>query len=167
MIMSDQKFENKDLMEQKMPNVEEKIRDLIHRIAEKEAQLNETSKNRDQYLRKLFLDIIQVCDSFENLFEFLETKKEELSPDTMRVMNNFKTIHRLLQKVLKDRQVLVIKTESSYFDPHWQQILETVQDPTKEDGFVVEEINKGYIWQDYVLREAKVKVVKNESDGSL
>ncbi len=137
------------------------IRGLINNLAEAEGALKRTHREHEQFLRKTYLDIIRVCDSFERLFKLLSDRRDSLSEDTKHYINNFRTIHRRLQKVLKDRQVLPIQTESPFFDPHWHQAVEVVADPARENGFILEELSKGYVWKDQVLREANVKIVKN------
>lgn len=141
--------------------LEDKIRSLIRELADQENMLKNTTLEHYQFLKKTYLDIIRVCDSFDRLFKILDSRKEELSKDTQHYINNFRTVQRLLQKVLKDRQVLPIQTESPYFDPHWHKAVEVVEDPTKEDGYILEEFSKGYVWKDQILREAEVKIVKN------
>jgi molecular chaperone GrpE len=137
------------------------IRSLIQNLAETEDALKKTTREHERFLRKTYIDIIRVCDSFERLFTLLDSRRDSLSEDTRHYINNFRTIYRRVQKVLKDRQVLPIQTESPYFDPHWQQAIEVVEDPDHEDGFVLEELSKGYVWKGQVLREANVKIVKN------
>lgn len=141
--------------------LEAHIRTLIQSLAETESELKQTTQAHDRFLRKTYIDIIRVCDSFERLFALLDNRSDSLSEETRHYINNFRTIYRRVQKVLKDRQVLPMQTESPYFDPHWQQAIEVVEDPDREDGFILEELSKGYVWKGQVLREANVKIVKN------
>ncbi len=146
----------------KTTTLELEIRAVIRKLADMEHEVGRAKQDSENDLRKLFLDIIRVCDSFERLFDFYDARKDTLPMETKKFINNTKAIYRLLQKVLKDRKVLEIKTESPFFDPHWHEAVETVADPSREDGTILEEVNKGYVWKNYVLRETKVKIVKND-----
>jgi hypothetical protein len=65
-------------------------------------------------------------------------------------------IDRLLQK----HELIGIESIGQLFDPMVMEALETVADPTKRSGEVVEELRRGYKKNDVVLRYALVRVAK-------
>ena len=46
------------------------------------------------------------------------------------------------------------------FDPNFHQVVQEVEDKTKETGTVIAEIQTGYMIHDRILREAMVVVTK-------
>jgi molecular chaperone GrpE (heat shock protein) len=141
--------------------VEQQVRQLIHDKGELESLLKNERRENNEKTRKLFLEIIDVCDAFDRFFKQVDELDAALSPDAKRLVGNIRTVERLLARTLKNNRVQEIHTETPYFDPHWHKIDEVVKDPTKDEGFIVEQVHKGYAWQGTVLREAVVRVVRN------
>ena len=81
-------------------------------------------------------------------------------------IGNFRTVYRLLDKVLSEQGVTKIESLDQAFDPHWHKVVGTVVDPSKQDGTIVEETKRGYVWQNQILREAEVIVVRNREGVS-
>ena len=48
--------------------IEGKIRSLIRHVVELEKETKDQDLEETAFLRKLYLEIIQICDSFERLF---------------------------------------------------------------------------------------------------
>ena len=46
------------------------------------------------------------------------------------------------------------------FDPQWHKVAEIVVDETKPEGTIVEELKKGFLWRNQILRKAEVVVVR-------
>ncbi len=62
-----------------------------------------------------------------------------------------------LVKTFNQFGVFEIKS-SEKFNPHEMECVMRASDPGKEDGMVLEEFQKGYMFNDSILRPAKVKV---------
>ena len=68
-------------------------------------------------------------------------------------------IYNQLLDILKKEGVVEIKANGERFDPMYHEALEQIEVSEKEkDGIVLEELQKGYMIYDRVLRPAKVKV---------
>ncbi|MCX6760489.1 MAG: nucleotide exchange factor GrpE [Candidatus Nealsonbacteria bacterium] len=101
------------------------------------------------------LKILPILDNF-NLIE----KK---LPEDLKKDDNIKGILRLKNQIedfLKIQGVEEIKTAGNKFDPNFQEAAEMVEAEGAESGTVLEEIQKGYMINNRVLRPAKVRVVK-------
>jgi molecular chaperone GrpE len=107
----------------------------------------------------LLLKLLPVVDDFERAFQ---TLPEDLA-DTPWV-NGITMILRKLQSVLETENVTPIQTAGQPFDPQWHQAI--LQEETTEhpDGYVTEEMQRGYRLGDRVLRPSMVKVASNQKE---
>ena len=63
--------------------------------------------------------------------------------------------------MIEKEGVRQIKTEGEKFDPYKHEILMSEKtDKEEDDEKIIEELQKGYMFKDRVLRYAKVKVLK-------
>ena len=69
-------------------------------------------------------------------------------------------IKNQLQDLLKSQGVEEMKAVSGKFDPNFQEVVEEIEEKDKEAGLVIEEVQKGYLLHDRVLRPARVKISK-------
>lgn len=67
-------------------------------------------------------------------------------------------IKNQLEQILKRRGLAEIKAVGEKFNPHFHEAVEMGEG--EESGIILEEIQKGYLLNDKVLRPAKVKVAK-------
>jgi len=67
-------------------------------------------------------------------------------------------IYRKFLGILEKEGVRPIETKGQRFDPKYHEAVITVSLPDREDFEIVEEIRKGYLYHDEVLRPAQVKV---------
>jgi len=75
------------------------------------------------------------------------------------------SLHEQLTKILVDEGLIPMESIGKPFDPYRQEVMLSESDPKLADDIVIEEIQKGYILHDKVLRPAKVKVNKNDNKG--
>ncbi len=107
----------------------------------------------------LLLKLLPVVDDFERAFQALP----EDSTDAAWV-DGFKMILRKLQGILESQDVAPIEAADQPFDPLWHQAV--VQEETDEhpDGYIIEEMQRGYRLGDRVLRPSMVKVASNTNE---
>jgi molecular chaperone GrpE len=92
-------------------------------------------------------------------FNLIESKL----PEDLKKDDNVKGIIRLKNQIedfLKAQGVEEMKTEGKKFDPNFHEAAEMAEVKEAEPGTILEEIQKGYMINNRVLRPAKVKVVK-------
>jgi molecular chaperone GrpE len=154
------------------------------KIAELEAQLAET---RDQLLRKaadfenfrkrmnqekqgaieyanqsLLLDIIPVIDDFERAIQAGES-----SSDLTAFLEGVKMIEKRLTGQLEAKWGLKrFSSVGEPFDPNIHEALMMEKSPQASEAVVQEDLVKGYLLKDRVIRAAKVKVLMPENTGN-
>ena len=163
---------------------DEKIAELEAKSTDLAAQLVET---RDQLLRKaadfenfrkrmnqekqsaieyanqtLLLDIIPVIDDFERAIQ-----AGEGSTDLTAFLEGVKMIEKRLTGQLEAKWGLKrFNSVGEPFDPNRHEALMMEKSPDVSEAMVQEDLVKGYLLKDRVIRAAKVKVVMPEDLGS-
>jgi len=66
-----------------------------------------------------------------------------------------------LQKVMDSEGVRVIEAEGHPFDPFRHDAIMEVETSEEPDGVIVEEVLRGYMYKDRVLRASMVKVARS------
>jgi molecular chaperone GrpE len=148
--------------------VEADIRRLIKEVAEARFAAEQADREHRDFTRKLFLELLDVLDAFDRVFADMRRKPEHITAPVKIWMGNFRTVRRLVDIVLRERGVTRIENAAGEFDPHWHRATETVVDPSKADGTIVEETQPGYTWRNELLRKAEVIVARSapEPDGA-
>lgn len=108
----------------------------------------------------LLLKILPVVDDFERAFQTLPQELADVAwADGMRM------VLRKLQAILESHEVTPIEAAGQPFDPQWHEAV--FQEETNEhpDGYVIEEMQRGYRLGERVLRPAMVKVASNQNES--
>lgn len=102
---------------------------------------------------KLVEQLLPVVDNFDRA---LQTSRESRDFDAM--LKGVEMTFRQLDQVLAQEGLLAMESVGKPFDPERHQAIMQVESDEYEEGIVVEEIQKGYVLKDRVLRPAMVKV---------
>jgi len=143
--------------------LEADLRSLMREAAEARFQLEEAARQRAAAERDWLLRLLEVSDAFERVFRNVEARPEKIT-DQMKVwLGNFRAVGRLLTRQLTERGVERMPNATGRaFDPTRQTVLETLADPARQDGTIVEEVQGGWERGGEILRKAAVKVVRND-----
>jgi molecular chaperone GrpE len=96
--------------------------------------------------------LLPTLDSFEMALKNTNNKEEFIKGVELIFSQLFQTLEDLGMK----------KIESNCkFDPYKHEVLLT-QDSDKDDGCILEELQKGYSFKDLVIRHSKVKIAKKK-----
>lgn len=137
------------------------ICNLIVKCEDLKESLEKEQRKAKTDVKKLLLSSLEVVDTFNALFKKIAQKRSEVDPQTKIWLGNFKSIKRLAERVLADAGVSQIEAPSGKAIPGLHRIVATKKMPGLEDYTILEEVEKGYLWQGEVLRESSVVVVKN------
>ncbi|MFA6978071.1 MAG: nucleotide exchange factor GrpE [Ignavibacteriaceae bacterium] len=130
---------------------------LLRKVAEfdnyKRRTENEFS-NLLKYAAENFIKkILPVVDDFERSLKHLSESDENSS-----VTEGIKMIYDKLAKILDDQGVKKIESVGKPFDVHFHEALLQKKDETQPPHAVLDELETGYLYQDKVIRHAKVIV---------
>lgn len=102
---------------------------------------------------KLITELLPVIDNFERALA-----SGEQGADVTSYAKGVEMIFRQLEGVLKTEGLTAMEAVGEHFNPEFHQAIMQVESEEHEEGVVVEEVQKGYILKDKVLRPAMVKV---------
>ncbi|HLQ97973.1 MAG TPA: nucleotide exchange factor GrpE [Candidatus Dormibacteraeota bacterium] len=120
-----------------------KKRTQRERIAER------TYKSQD-----LVNELLPALDNFERALAVEPTE------ETKSILEGITMVYNQLNDALKTENVEVIETVGKEFDPNLHHAVMQVEDENYESNIVIEELQKGYILKERVIRPAMVKVNK-------
>ncbi|MCZ7647474.1 MAG: nucleotide exchange factor GrpE [Planctomycetota bacterium] len=135
----------------------EDVAALMREAAEQRTSRAEQESQHGGETRRLLLALVEALDAFERVRRSVEAKAELVTPQMKLWLGNYRTIGRLLEKALGEHGVGRIE-KLERFDPQWHKAGETVVDPSREEGLILEKLLDGYVWNGQVLRKAEVKV---------
>lgn len=107
-----------------------------------------------QAKRKTLSELLQVIDNFDRARSQIKPTSEEAEG----VHKSYQGIYKQLVESLKKIGVSPMRAEGKPFDPNLHEAI--MREPTAdyEEGIVIEELVRGYLLGDKVLRHAMVKV---------
>jgi len=110
--------------------------------------------------RDFVLKILPILDDLEKAL--LEGKKGDL--DVNPFYKGVELIYRKFVALLEKEGVKQLAVEGCKFDPKYHEAVSTVSLPEREDYEIVEELRKGYLFHDEVIRPAQVVVNRTSED---
>jgi len=126
--------------------------DLINYKKRTEQEKQELSKFANLVL---ILNLLPILDDFERAYSAIPPKMANLS-----WVEGIKLIERKLWALLEAQRVTQIKALGEPFDP---KLHEAIRQDKGQEGIVIEEIQKGYMIEDRVIRPTKVVVGNGEA----
>jgi len=106
---------------------------------------------------ELVLGLLSVLDNFDRALA--EHQKQAHDEKFNAWVEGFELISKNLYKFLYDKGIREIDC-STTFDPQYHEAIAHIAVPDKQAGDIVEVAQKGYLFNDVVLRPAKVVVAK-------
>lgn len=103
--------------------------------------------------KRILLKIISILDNFNRAEEATQKKEAD------EIINGLLIIKKQIELFLKEEGITEIEAVGKEFDPQFHEAVEVVESDI-ESGTIVEELEKGYILEDEVIRASKVKVAQ-------
>ena len=114
---------------------------------------NEHANNLKFMAQGIIEQMLPIVDNFERSLA-VENPSEEVAG----FLKGYEMIYKQIVTLLENQGVKVIETKGKEFDPNFHQAVMTVSDENYKPGMVVEELQKGYMLKDSVIRASLVKV---------
>ncbi|MDD5506400.1 MAG: nucleotide exchange factor GrpE, partial [Candidatus Omnitrophica bacterium] len=108
----------------------------------------------------IILELLNVLDDLERTIELAESGHQDLSS----FLKGVEMILSHLYEMLKEYGVKPIEAKGKIFDPHLHEALMQAENAELPEHTIVEEMQKGYMLNDRVIRTSKVKVSKKAED---
>jgi molecular chaperone GrpE len=104
----------------------------------------------------IILELLDILDDLERTVELAQSNDQNLSS----FLKGVEMILAHLYQMLKEYGVKPIEAQGKAFDPHYHEALMEIENKDIPEHTVVEELQKGYLLNERVIRTAKVKVSK-------
>jgi molecular chaperone GrpE len=156
--------------ENKIVELEKEVAELKDRFLRKAAEFeNYKRRNENDQLNLIkyaaesfIIKILPVIDDFERSLEHIDTAKSNEG-----LKEGIKLVYDKLMKVLDDQGVKKIDSVGKPFDVHYHEALLQRKDDKVKPHTVLEEVEKGYLYKDRVIRHSKVIVSEDSSEESV
>jgi len=161
--------EKKEVKEVKEVTPEEKINELEDKLtrtfAEMENQRRRFEKEKDDAFDyggfSFAKEALNLIDNLERSKQILES--DEALKDTealKKTLEHFEIISKDMISIFSKNGVIPVVSIGKKLDPNQHQAMMEIDDDQKEPGTIVQEIQKGFMMKDRLLRPALVGVSK-------
>ena len=148
--------------ENKLKAAEEK---LLRAMAETENQRKRFDKERQEAFEfggfnfaRESLSLLDNIDRAINSFKNDDALKN--NKDLDKIIEGIEIVKKDLVSIFKKNSIETIECLNKKFDPNFHQGMLEIENDTKEPGMVIQEIQKGYMMKDRLLRPSLVGVTK-------
>jgi len=154
--------ENKVSSEEKIKELEEK---LTRTLAEMENQRRRFEKEKEDAFEyggfALAKESLNLIDNFERSKQSLENDEKIKNTEALKKnLEHLDIIKKDLISIFKKNNIEEIITIDKKLDPNLHQAMLEIEDDSKEPGTIVQEIQKGFMIKDRLLRPSLVAVSK-------
>jgi len=166
--------ESEAIVETKEETIEEKLKDsqdkLLRAMAEMENQRRRSEKEKNEAFEfggfnfaRESLSLIDNIDRAISSFKNDETFKD--LPNIDKIFDGIEIVKKDLLSIFKKNGIEEINCINKKFDPNFHQAMLEVEGSSKEPGTVVQEIQKGYMMKNRLLRPSLVGVAKKSEEN--
>tara|TARA_B100000212_G_scaffold46358_1_gene29937 strand:- start:699 stop:1325 length:627 start_codon:yes stop_codon:yes gene_type:complete len=155
--------------EKKQQTPEEKIKDLEDKVtriyADMENQRRRYEKEKEEAFEyggfSFARESLNLIDNLERSKVALQNDNELKNTEALKkIIEHLEIINKDMLSILKKNNIEVIKSINEKLDPNFHQAMMEVEDDSKDPGTIVQEIQKGFMMKDRLLRPALVCVSK-------
>ena len=163
--------EKENAEEAKELSLDEKIKELEEKIVRLYAEMENQRRRYDKEKDEAFeYGGFSFAKEALNLLDNLERSKESLNNDETikdqdilkKVISHLDIIYKDILSIFKKNNIEPIKSIDQKLDPNLHQAMMEIEDNSKEPGTIVQEIQKGFLMKDRLLRPSLVGVSKKE-----
>ncbi|WP_019119957.1 nucleotide exchange factor GrpE [Brevibacillus massiliensis] len=130
---------------------------LLRAMADMDNMRRRMRKEQEDLAKYASMNLVEaMLPTLDNFERALSVDKESLTVDTL--LEGVNMIYRQMVQLLEKEGLSPIESVGKPFDLNVHQAVMQVEDPEFESGVVVEELQKGYLFKDRVIRPAMVKV---------
>ena len=161
----DDKEQEKEISpEEEIENLKDK---LARTFAEMENQRRRFEKEKDDAFEyggfSFAKESLNLLDNLERSKASLENDDKLKNTETLKkVIEHLDIVNKDIISIFKKNNIEQIKSINEKLDPNLHQAMMEIEDDTKEPGTIIQEIQKGYMMKDRLLRPSLVGVSKKK-----
>ena len=160
--LEDNNFQKPEEIKELSPEVKsiQSFANSLKRLqADFENYIKRAEKDKQEFTKyashRLISKLLNTLDDFERTLNIVDVVNDKA------IKEGIEMVYKQLQKILTEEGVKPIEVAEKKFDPYMHEVLDIVEG--KEDNKIVDELQKGYLLHDKVLRTSKVRITKSQS----
>ena len=150
-----------DSQEKKIAELNDKV---LRLLAENQNIRKNQEKEKEDILKygsfNFASQILNLTDNLDRAFSIFKNNEKFKDKEFLEITNGIELIEKELLNTLEKNSITYIDCLNKKFDPNFHQALSEI-DSEKKPGTVVEEVQKGYMLHDRLLRPSLVNVAKS------
>ena len=155
-------IKKEESVEEKLKNTQEK---LLRTMAEMENQRKKFEKEKEEAFEfggfNFARESLSLLDNIDRaITSFKNDENLKNNKDLSKIIDGIDVIKKDLVSIFKKSGIESIECINKKFDPNFHQAMLEIENNTKESGIVIQEIQKGYMMKDRLLRPSLVGVTK-------
>ena len=159
---------NQQTLEDPQEKLEKTISELNDKILRLLAENQNLRKNHEKEKEDILKygsfnfasGILSLTDNLDRAFSIFKNNEKFKDKEFIDIKNGIELIEKELLITLEKNSITYVDCLNKKFDPNFHQALSEVESE-KEHGTVVEEIQKGYLLHDRLLRPSLVNIAKS------
>ena len=160
--VTEEEIKKEQTPESKIAELEEK---LVRQYAEMENQRRRYEKERDEAFDyggfSFAKETLNLIDNLERSKITIEKDESIQNSEALKkIINHLDIINEDMISILKKNNIYPIESIGKKLDPNLHQAMMEIEDESKDSGEIIEEIQKGYMMKDRLLRPSLVGVAK-------
>ena len=168
-INKTEKSSSENVEEIKELTPEEKILELEDKVARAFAEMENQRRRFEKEREDAFnyggfafaKDTLNLIDNLERSKLILENDEALKNSEALKkTLEHFDIINKDMDSILSKNDIIYIDSIGKKLDPNLHQAMLEIDDDQKEPGTIVQEIQKGFLMKDRLLRPALVGVSK-------
>ena len=153
-------------IEEKLKKTEEK---LLRTLAESENQRRRFEKERQEAFEfggfNFAKESLSLLDNIDRaIISFKNDNSIKKNNELNKIIDGIEIIKKDLVSIFKKNGIEEINCINKKFDPNFHQAMLEIEDSTKESGTVIQEVQKGYMMKNRLLRPSLVGVTKKTEE---
>ena len=159
---------NQKTLEDPQEKLEKTISELNDKILRLIAENQNLRKNHEKEKEDILKygsfnfasGILSLTDNLDRAFSIFKNNEKFKDKEFVDIKNGIELIEKELLITLEKNNITYVDCLNKKFDPNFHQALSEIESE-KEHGTVVEEIQKGYLLHDRLLRPSLVNIAKS------
>ena len=156
-----------ETVEDKLKVVQEK---LLRTMAEMENQRRRFEKEKKEAFEfggfNFAGESLSLLDNIDRaIISFKNDENLKNNKDLNKIIDGIEIVKQDLVSIFKKNGITPIECVNKKFDPNFHQAMLEIEDNTKEAGTVIQEIQKGFMMKDRLLRPSFVGVTKKREEN--
>lgn len=145
-----------------LKEADDKAERYLNQLKYAKADLENLQKNTQRRIEEIIMrangrllgELLPITDELDLAIQNVD------SSENPELLEGLQMVKKKLQRLLELEGVKPIETEGKNFDPHLHEALLEVETTDHPNGSIIEEIRRGYTYNNRVLRASVVKIAK-------